>query len=257
MNCRSGWRVTRKRWDWEVRSKKFPPKADQPLAGEVRSQRFLPKADDYRAENLVFKIYFIFRDMKNAKDIIKKVRKIVEKEANDYVDWSYHILLVVKYSLFLANKYKIKDNEQIELAALLHDIGRLPYSDKKDIDHHISGAEKAEKILKKLNYPKEKISEIKGAIICHRGNDKIKPKTILEKIIANADAMSHFDILPVLYYWRSKAGDDFAEITKWVEDKYDRNWKQKLTLPEAKKGIKDKYLLNKKILKNLKLQYKK
>lgn len=96
----------------------------------------------------------------------------------------------------------------------MHDIGRLPYNEKKDIDHHITGAEKAGKILKKLNYPKDKIKEIQKAIICHRGSDLIKPETILEKIICNVDAMSHFDILPLLYFWRSREEEDFHTITK-------------------------------------------
>lgn len=190
--------------------------------------------------------------MKNKINTIQEDRKIVEKEANNDLDFNYHILLVVKYALLLARKYKA-DRAQVELAALLHDIGRLPYNDKKDIDHHITGAKKAGKILKKLNYPEKKIKEIQKAIICHRGSDNIKPKTILEKIIANADAMSHFDALPLFYYWRAQVGDDFYTTTKWIKEKYERNWKSKLTLPEAKKIVKDKYLLNKKILNNLKL----
>lgn len=140
----------------------------------------------------------------------------------------------------------------MEIAAWLHDIGRLPYTDKKNLNHHIIGARKAEKILRKLNCPKEKIEIIKQAIICHRGSNGQKPKSIEEKIIANADAMSHFDVLPILYYWRAQQGDSFKKITDWVEKKYERNWNKKISLPEARKIVREKYLLNKKILKNLK-----
>ncbi|MDD5032476.1 MAG: HD domain-containing protein [Patescibacteria group bacterium] len=183
-------------------------------------------------------------------NIMNKVREIVKNRASEE-DWKYHILLVVKYALLLAKNYKI-DKKLVELAALLHDIGRLPYSEKKDKIHHITGAKEADKILRKLKYPENKIKEIQRVIICHRGSDSIKPKTVLEKIIANADAMSHFDTLPLFYYWRGKRGESFDEITKWVEEKLNRNIKKKITLSGAKKIIKEKYFLNKKILENIK-----
>ncbi|MFA4833377.1 MAG: HD domain-containing protein [Patescibacteria group bacterium] len=182
-------------------------------------------------------------------NIGKEVRKIVKNRASKE-DWNFHILLVVKYALILAKDYKI-DRKQVELAALLHDIGRLPYSDKKDETHHIIGAKEAEKILRKLKYSGNKIKEIQRVIICHRGSDFIKPKTVLEKIIANADAMSHFDTLPLFYYWRAKGCNSFNEVTDWVEKKLSRSW-QKITLPRAKSIIKERYLSDKKILESLK-----
>ncbi|MDD5554227.1 MAG: HD domain-containing protein [Patescibacteria group bacterium] len=181
---------------------------------------------------------------------VKEVEKIVKIRASEE-DWNFHILLVVKYALLLAKNYKI-DKKQVELAALLHDIGRLPYSDKKDKTHHIRGVKEATKILRRLKYPENKIKEIQKVIICHRGSGSVKPKTVLEKIIANADAMSHFDTLPLFYYWRGKRGESFAEITKWVEEKLDRNIKKKITLSQAQKMVREKYLLNKRILENLK-----
>lgn len=44
------------------------------------------------------------------KDIIKEIRKIVEKEANDDEDIKYHIKKVVKYALILARKYQLIKN---------------------------------------------------------------------------------------------------------------------------------------------------
>lgn len=188
-------------------------------------------------------------------NIIKKVEKIIKEKASPE-DWNYHIKQVVKYSLFLAKKYKYKDLKQVELAALLHDVGRLKYSDKKDIDHHITGVKKANKILTKLKYDKEKTKEILQAIVSHRGSDKIKPKTMLDKIIANADAMSHYDALPVFYFWRSQQGDSFQEITDWIINKYKRNWNKKLSLPEAKKAVRKKHEENLKILNEIKKIYR-
>lgn len=178
--------------------------------------------------------------------IIEKIKKLVKDRASEE-DWNYHIKLVVKNTLALAKRYKV-DERDAELAALLHDIGRLPYSDQAEEKHHILGAEEAGKILKRLKYPEERIKAICSAILSHRGS--VPPKTVLEKIIANADALSHFDILPVFYYWRA-GRFSVEEITEWIEEKYKRNFRKKLTLPEARKMARKKYKLNMEILKNL------
>lgn len=129
------------------------------------------------------------------------------------------------------------DEETVELAALLHDIGRLKFGEG---DHDITGIPEAEKILKEHNYPQNVIDEVKHCIESHRGSKNISPKTTIAKIITNADAMAHFDILPVFFFWRSKK-QSFDEAFKWVDDKIDRNWNKKLTLPEAKKMMEKKY----------------
>jgi putative nucleotidyltransferase with HDIG domain len=54
---------------------------------------------------------------------LEKVREIVEKEAHPD-DWKSHILPVVRHSRLLAEKLG-SDPMLAELAALLHDIGRI------------------------------------------------------------------------------------------------------------------------------------
>ena len=76
---------------------------------------------------------------------LRQVYKICEKKYTR-VDYKYHVLLVVKYAKLLAKKYKV-DQELAELAALLHDIGRLEMKD--DPEHHTIGVPRAERILKK------------------------------------------------------------------------------------------------------------
>ena len=174
--------------------------------------------------------------------MITKVRKVVKKEA-DEADWKFHILPVLKYAKLLSKKKKV-NQEVLELAVLLHDIGRFKYGGK---NHEVTGIKEAEKILKKFKYSPEIIKEIKHCVASHRRYSKVKPKTEIAKILVNADAMAHFDILPVFFYWRSKK-QTFTEAFKWVEKKIEKSW-QKLTLPEAKKLMKEKYLRVKEILK--------
>lgn len=166
---------------------------------------------------------------------IDKIRELVKNEAEEN-DWKYHILPVVKYAKKLAKIYKA-DEEIIELAALLHDIGRIKFHDE---DHHISGAAETEKILKEYDYSIEVIKEVKHCVESHRGSQDIKQKTISAKIIANADAMAHFDTLPIFFYWR-KWMKSFEEVVKFVDEKIERDWNKKITLPEAKIMMEKKY----------------
>lgn len=166
--------------------------------------------------------------------MLKKLRALAKKEYEDD-DWRFHMIPMVKYSLKLAKIYKA-DKETVEIAALLHDIGRARHGGK---DHDKTGPEEAEKILKDLGCSEDIIDEVKHCIRSHRQKD-VAPETRIAKIISNADAMSHFDIVPMMFYWRSKKQgpkDTFA----WVEEKLDRDWNNKLTLPEAKRMTKEKY----------------
>jgi putative nucleotidyltransferase with HDIG domain len=190
-----------------------------------------------------------------SKNIVEKIKELVKKEARyEMSDFYYHISVVVRNAKVLADKYKVKDKELVEIAAWLHDIGRLPYIKKgykvKEENHHILGAVKAEKILKQLGYPAEKIVKIKNMILSHRSSHEPRPKTIEEKIISNADAMAIFDVLPIFFYWRA-GRYKFEEIVNWLEAKYQRSYKNKLTLPEARKLVKKNYLRNIGMLKEL------
>lgn len=146
----------------------------------------------------------------NMKDKIKKVREILEKEF-EYEDWKYHILPVVKYAKELAKIYKV-DEDVVELAALLHDVGRIDIKNEKT--HHITGVGDAEKILKELDFPREVIDEVKHCIASHRRGKGPAPSTMTARIVANADAMSHFDVMPVFFYWRADRYS-FDEILDW------------------------------------------
>lgn len=186
-------------------------------------------------------------------DRIIKIRNLVQKRFED-TDWNYHILPVVRYAKKLAKMYKV-DGEIVELAALLHDIGRNNVG--KDISqedkHHIVGANEAVKILQKYKYPEKTILEIKHCIESHRTLKGPKPKTLTAKIIANADAMAHFDSLPIFFYWRGERKDKFENIVKWVGDKIERDWKMKITLPEAKKLVEKKYKAIKLLLSSIEI----
>lgn len=109
-----------------------------------------------------------------------------------------HVESVAKNAVELAELYNA-DVEVCEIAGWLHDIASITDYALYE-NHHIHGADMAEEILKKYNYPKDKIELIKSCILNHRGSILREKATIEEVCIADADAISHYDTLPALFY---------------------------------------------------------
>jgi len=156
-------------------------------------------------------------------------------------DVKYHIKVVVKNALRLAKIYNA-DKEIIEIASWLHDIGRARgLKPGENNQHHITGAKKAEEILRIFNYPDEKINKISSCILAHRADkDDYTPKTIEEKILYNADAMAHFDSFLNLFSEFVNT-NNFEGGIEFLKQKINRDWNKKINLPKAKKLIEDKY----------------
>lgn len=165
------------------------------------------------------------------------VKEECQKEINIYgMNAYWHTKSVVKYAKILAEKRKA-DAEVLEIAAWLHDVGSI-LGDTEN--HHISSAEYAEQLLKKYNYPQDKIEAIKHCIFSHRGSQNIKRETIEAECMADADAMSHFDNVAGLFRLgliQKKLPEQ--ETKEFVFNKLMRSW-NKLT-PQAKDIIKEKY----------------
>ena len=179
----------------------------------------------------------------NNKDKIEKIRFFVEEECKKptskygYDPYIFHFIPMRDYAVKLAEKLNA-DKEIVELAALLHDIGSIIHGRK---DHHITGAKIAEEKLKELNYPEDKIEKIKYCIFTHRGSQINNRKTTEAKIIADADAMSHFEnisgIFEAAYIYENQTQGEAKESTK---QKLINGW-NKLNFEESRILIKPKY----------------
>lgn len=161
------------------------------------------------------------------------------KEKNGYDFWNEHIKFVVENAINLAKQYGA-DAEIVELGALLHDIA-MPSEYGEREQHHIYGAEIADKLLTELNYPKDRIEHVKNCVLNHRGSKDRPRNTIEEQCVADADVMAHFDCIPSLFslvyrdmnlsisdgaqYVRRKLERDFNKLssrTKVIlQDRYD------------------------------------
>ncbi len=125
-----------------------------------------------------------------------EIRRLCMGDLNKYSTAFGHFKLVAHYSELLTDKLDA-DKEIVMPSAWLHDMGSIIGSYK---DHHIVGAEMAEGVLQSLDYPIDKIEQIKHCIYAHRGSKDIPRETIEAKIIASADAMSHFADISGLFH---------------------------------------------------------
>jgi len=181
--------------------------------------------------------------IKMVENIIEQVRKFVEDECKKptskygYSPYLGHFIPMANYSKQLAEKLKA-DVEVVEIAAWLHDIGSIMIGRK---DHHITGAEIAEKKLKELNYPDKKIEMVKTCILNHRGSINNHKESVEEQVIADADAMSAFDDIEGQFeaslVWEKK---NRFEARKMVFKKLENSW-NKLSFQESRDIIKPRY----------------
>ena len=154
-------------------------------------------------------------------ELLERTKKSKESDGFDF--WEEHIKYVVKNAIYLAEKYNT-DVEIVELGALLHDIA-MPSNIGPREEHHIYGAQIAEDLLKKYNYPEDRIERVKECVLRHRGSKDLPRNTIEEECVADADVMSHFDSIPSLFSLAFKELNlDIKEGTEFVKKKLERDY---------------------------------
>jgi len=105
---------------------------------------------------------------------------------------SHHDKMHVERVYSLAVRIAIEENSDLDVikaAALLHDIARAMEDDGEIVDHAIEGAKIAEKILKEVDFPKEKISKVMNCITTHRFKNSFKAESVEAKILQDADRL--------------------------------------------------------------------
>jgi uncharacterized protein len=175
-------------------------------------------------------------------DIVQEIKTFVEEECkkpgSKYGPDPFvcHFIPMVNHAERLADELG-GDKEIILIAAWLHDIGSIIHGRE---NHHITGANIAEKKLKELQYPTEKIELIKKCILNHRGSQQSTRDSIEEQIVAEADVLSNFDNIAGMFkaaiVYENKTQ---REATDSVRQKLERKWEQ-LHFDSSKKSIKPK-----------------
>ncbi len=180
----------------------------------------------------------------SVEQVRETVRPAFEKGLDGF--WEHHIVLVHKYAVLLAERLHA-DREVCELAAYLHDYGRVMLPARKD-EHHLTGAGLAKEVLEGFGYAPDTVAHVQACIRTHRGSVDLAPATVEARIVANADAMAHIDAVPWFLHLRFTKGDDPDAAAAWVRAKLERDWTKKLTLPEARVMVKEKYAAAKLLL---------
>ena len=93
------------------------------------------------------------------------IKEFYEKSVGHGFD---HINRVHDIAIKIAKEEKDVDLQIVDAAAWLHDIARSREGKNGCKCHAEEGAKMAESFLKKINFPKEKISVVKHAILVHR-----------------------------------------------------------------------------------------
>ena len=127
--------------------------------------------------------------------ITKKIIQQIEKEAKSYFkgastchDWTH--IERVKILALKIGKIEKADLKVLEIAALLHDIGRRDeMKNKGSFCHAERGAELAEQLLKKYKLDKEITSNVLHCVKTHRYRNNHKPETIEAKVLFDSDKL--------------------------------------------------------------------
>jgi len=176
------------------------------------------------------------------KKLTEKIREFVEGECMKptskygYEPYEFHFIPVVRYSVVLARELGA-DEEVVELAGWLHDIGSIIYGRE---EHHITSQEIAERKLREFGYPEDRIRKVCYCIASHRGSQGIPRESTEAQILADADSMAHFDdvggLFKAAFVFEGKTQKDgtFSVLNKL------KNSYQKLS-PPARKIVQSKF----------------
>jgi uncharacterized protein len=116
----------------------------------------------------------------------------IRERSEEFFRYSHHskshIERVYNLTIRMA-KEENADLDVVKAAALLHDIARAMEDEGKIEDHTVEGAKMARKILKEVNFPKEKIDKVIHCIEVHRFRKGIKTESLEAKILQDADRL--------------------------------------------------------------------
>jgi len=177
--------------------------------------------------------------MNIVEEIEKYVKERIEEYKNNSEDhydfWNEHIKYVYEESLKLAKEYNA-DIEIVSLGVLLHDIALIEGGTKPD--HHIVGANIAREVLKKYNYPQDKLDRVVNCVYNHRSS---KNATCIEEIcVCDADILAHFDNIPMLFYsGYIRFNVSINDMKDWMKNSFEKDYND--LSDRTKEVFKDRY----------------
>jgi uncharacterized protein len=151
--------------------------------------------------------------------VIELIENLVRKlYPEDMVHGLDHVLRVRDIALKIAEAIpEPVDREVLEVAALLHDIGRV----SRDKDHAKRSAEIAYIILRLACFPEDKVGKVVEAIQSHSFSEGVKPMSIEAKILSDADKLDALGVIGIarVFAFSGSRGRSLKESIQHFYDK--------------------------------------
>lgn len=169
-------------------------------------------------------------------DIVNKMQQEIINRSNtfeeqtkgtkdEYNIYREHIQYVYKYVVLLSENKNV-DREVLKLSALLHDIAMTDRSLDRT-NHNEYGSVIAEQLLRENNYPEDKLQLVKKCILNHSSKRVEFRTTEEERILVDADGLSHFDSINNLYSLAHNVMELNDEDTiKFIQDKLTKDYNE-------------------------------
>ncbi len=126
--------------------------------------------------------------MKNKEFFDKLIEKIQPFFREGTSHGFSHTERVFNNALMLSKEEDV-DIDVVKASSLLHDIARMKEDCGEIKCHAKEGAEMAEKILKELNFPEDKIKKVVDCIFTHRYSNDAKPSSKEAEILWDSDKL--------------------------------------------------------------------
>lgn len=180
-------------------------------------------------------------------NIIDYVKEACGKPENVFSPsfFDEHLLIVSEYCESLSTILSA-DREILSISAYLHDISVI-LDIKTLATHNFNSSDIAESLLRKYNYPENKIERVKQCIINHVTPVRFGEGNAEDIVLSNADAISQI-VNPNywLYFVYKVRNMNYEDGRRWYLNRIDTNWD--LLIEPAKNLIEDKYMHIKKCL---------
>lgn len=184
--------------------------------------------------------------------IINQLQKEI-KDSTFCEPWFYeeHLLVVEKLATALCDLHPEANREAVMLMVWFHDVGR---AHGHNADHDLYGADYARQLLSKQHIDQDLIELVALGCQTHSCEDHGLPQSLEGKILATADAMSHFNegfFLRLLSTWSREIDSthypelnrtvSFAQIKKKLYEKIERDLSVKIFFDEARLAVMPAY----------------
>ncbi len=160
----------------------------------------------------------------NGGDIVRVVEEVVKGVMSpDPLHGYPHVARVRSLALRIGRAYIGRVNEEVlELAALLHDVGRGSFSEQGfGGDHALASAKVAEALLRGLGYPEHGVKAVAHAILTHSYSGGRVPESLEARILSDADKLDALGAIGIarVFMYSGSSGRGLRESIRHFKEK--------------------------------------